>query len=163
MSDANPHSKQGQPAAAQAAADREARPRRGDFTHFLQITTRWMDNDVYGHVNNVVYYSYFDTAVNQYMIEQGVLDYAAGEVVQFVVESGCRYFSPIAFPQTVTAGIRVARLGNSSVRYEIGLFADDADEAAAFGHFVHVCVDRATQRPIALPAPLRAALEALAA
>jgi acyl-CoA thioester hydrolase len=170
MSDANPHSKQGQPAAAQAgaaqagaAADREARPRRGDFRHFLQITTRWMDNDVYGHVNNVVYYSYFDTAVNQYMIEQGVLDYAAGEVVQFVVESGCRYFSPIAFPQTVTAGIRVARLGNSSVRYEIGLFADEADESAAFGHFVHVCVDRATQRPIALPAPLRAALEALAA
>src|SRR5690606_3919133 len=114
----------------------EARPTRGDFRHFLPITTRWMDNDVYGHVNNVVYYSYFDTVVNQYMIEHGVLDYAAGEVIQFVVESGCRYFSPIAFPQTVTAGLRVARLGSSSVRYEIGLFADDADEAAAFGHFI---------------------------
>ena len=160
MSDPISRSKQGQ---ADPAADREARPRRGDSRHSLQITTRWMDNDVYGHVNNVVYYSYFDTAVNQYMIEQGVLDYTGGEVVQFVVESGCRYFSPIAFPQKVTAGLRVSRLGTSSVRYEIGLFADEADEAAAFGHFVHVCVDRETQRPVALPAPLRAALEALAA
>ena len=160
MSDANPQTKQGQPG---AAGEREARPTRGDFRHFLPITTRWMDNDVYGHVNNVVYYSYFDTVVNEYMIGRGVLDYAAGEVVQFVVESGCRYFSPIAFPQTVMAGLRVARLGNSSVRYEIGLFADDAEEAAAVGHFVHVCVDRKTQRPVALPAPLRAALQELAA
>jgi len=165
MKDANPQTEQGRPGAEQAgaAADGEARTRRGDFRHFLPITTRWMDNDAYGHVNNVVYYSYFDTVVNQYMIEKGVLDYANGEVVQFVVESGCRYYSPIAFPQTVTAGLRVSRLGNSSVRYEIGLFADDAHEAAAFGHFVHVCVDRATQRPVAMPAPLRAALEELAA
>jgi len=145
-----------------ADAAREQRPRRADFRHFVSITTRWMDNDVYGHVNNVVYYSYFDTAVNHYMIERGVLDYEAGDVIQFVVESGCRYFAGIAFPQTVVAGLRIARLGNSSVRYEIGLFADDEDEAAAFGQFVHVCVDRATRRPVSLPPALRAALEPLA-
>ncbi|MFA7666682.1 MAG: thioesterase family protein [Burkholderiaceae bacterium] len=135
--------------------------RRAGFPHFVSMGTRWMDNDAYGHVNNVVYYSFFDTAVNIYMLDHGVLDYAQGEVIQFVVESGCRYFAPIAFPQTVAAGLRVARLGNSSVRYEIALFVGDDDEAAAFGHFVHVCVDRRTQRPVALPAPLQAALEPL--
>lgn len=154
MSEAIPKTGEAPPAAAGAA-----RPVRADFRFFSPIATRWMDNDAYGHVNNVVYYSFFDTVVNHYMIGQGVLDYLAGEVIQFVVESGCRYFAPIAFPQIVTAGLRVARLGNSSVRYEIGLFVDDEDEAAAFGHFVHVCVDRRTQRPTAMPAGLRAALE----
>jgi acyl-CoA thioester hydrolase len=120
-----------------------------------------MDNDVYGHVNNVVYYGYFDTVVNRYLIERGVLDIHQGPVIGLVVESGCRYFAPLAFPQTVVAGLRVARLGNSSVSYEIGLFAEDSDTAAAQGHFVHVYVDRQTRRPCPLPAPLRQALAVL--
>jgi acyl-CoA thioester hydrolase len=131
---------------------------REAYGHFQMITTRWMDNDVYQHVNNVVYYSYFDTVVNQYLIEKGALDIEKGEVVGLVVETQCRYFSPIAFPQKVHAGIRVAHLGNSSVRYEVGLFRDDDALAAAQGHFVHVYVDRATNRPGPLPEKLRAAL-----
>ncbi len=139
-----------------------ARPtphRRADYPHHREIATRWMDNDAYGHVNNVVYYSFFDTAVNAWLIEQGALDIAAGAVVGFVVETGCHYFSPLAFPQPVSAGIRVAEVGRSSVRYEIAIFAADSDVAAAQGHFVHVYVDRATRRPVrALPAALAAAL-----
>ena len=135
--------------------------KRAAYGHFQMITTRWMDNDVYRHVNNVVYYSYFDTVVNQYLIEKGALDIANGTVVGLVVETQCRYFSPIAFPSKVHAGLRVAHLGNSSVRYEVGLFRDDEPFAAAQGHFVHVYVDRATNKPQELPAPLRAALEAL--
>lgn len=134
---------------------------RASYPHFLTITTRWMDNDVYQHVNNVVYYSYFDTVVNQYLIEQGALDIEKSTVVGLVVETQCRYFSPIAFPQKVNAGLRVAHLGNSSVRYEVGLFPDAAERAAAQGHFVHVYVDRATNKPVPLPAPLRAVLEPL--
>ena len=134
---------------------------RSAYPHFLLITTRWMDNDVYRHVNNVVYYSYFDTVVNQYLIEQGALDIEKSEVIGLVVETQCRYFSPITFPSKVHAGLRVAHLGNSSVRYEVGLFRDDAPLAAAQGHFVHVYVDRASNRPVPLPAPLRAALEPL--
>lgn len=134
---------------------------REAYAHFQVITTRWMDNDVYRHVNNVVYYSYFDTVVNQYLIEQGALDIEKSEVVGLVVETQCRYFSPIAFPSKVHAGLRVAHLGNSSVRYEVGLFRDDEQRAAAQGHFVHVYVDRATNRPVALPAALRAALTPL--
>jgi acyl-CoA thioester hydrolase len=118
-----------------------------------------MDNDAYGHVNNVVYYSYFDTVVNEYLIRTGVLDIEQGAVIGLVVETQCRYFSELSFPQTVHAGLRVARLGTSSVRYEIGIFADEQEEACAQGHFVHVYVDRHTRRPTALPAPLRAALE----
>lgn len=134
---------------------------RDAYRHFLTITTRWMDNDVYQHVNNVVYYSYFDTVVNQYLIEQGALDIERSSTVGLVVETQCRYFSPIAFPSKVHAGLRVAHMGNSSVRYEVGLFRDDAPEAAAQGHFVHVYVDRATNKPQALPAALRQALEPL--
>ena len=134
---------------------------RDAYRHFLTITTRWMDNDVYRHVNNVVYYSYFDTVVNQYLIEQGALDIERSSTVGLVVETQCRYFSPIAFPSKVHAGLRVAHMGNSSVRYEVGLFRDDAPEAAAQGHFVHVYVDRATNKPQALPAALRQALEPL--
>ncbi len=134
---------------------------RDDYVHFQVITTRWMDNDVYRHVNNVVYYSYFDTVVNQYLIEKGALDIESSDVVGLVVETQCRYFSPIAFPSKVHAGVRVAHIGNSSVRYEVGLFRDEATSAAAQGHFVHVYVDRSSNRPVALPAPLRAALTPL--
>ena len=134
---------------------------RDAYRAFREIPTRWMDNDVYGHVNNVVYYSYFDTAVNAHLIEAGALDIAGSPVIGLVVETQCRYASPIAFPDLVTAGIRVARLGTSSVRYEIGLFRNDAQTASAEGHFVHVYVDRATSRPVPLPDALRAALEPL--
>jgi acyl-CoA thioester hydrolase len=138
-----------------------ARPRR-HFAHFSPIHTRWMDNDVYGHVNNVVYYSFFDTAVNRYLIETGALDIHAGAVIGLVVETHCNYFAPLAFPQTVEAGLRVARLGRSSVHYEVGLFAEGEPLTAAAGHFVHVYVDRATRRPVpTLPPALRTALQAL--
>jgi acyl-CoA thioester hydrolase len=106
-----------------------------------------MDNDAYGHVNNVIYYSWFDTAVNAHLIEQGVLDIHQGETIGLVIETQCNYFAPLAFPQTIEAGIRVAKLGSSSVRYEVGLFAQGAPLTAARGHFVHVYVDRATQPP----------------
>ncbi|WP_241687835.1 thioesterase family protein [Janthinobacterium sp. 17J80-10] len=134
---------------------------RAAFAHFHQITTRWMDNDAYGHVNNVIYYSYFDTAVNEYLIGQGALDITKSEVIGLVVETQCRYFSSIAFPDTIHVGVRVAHLGNSSVRYELGIFRNDDDVAAAQGHFVHVYVDRVTNRPTALPQALRNALEPL--
>jgi acyl-CoA thioester hydrolase len=133
--------------------------RRSDYRHFLTIETRWMDNDVYGHVNNVVYYSFFDTAVNRYLLDEGVLDIRAGETIGFVVETSCTYEKPMAFPDRVTAGIRVARIGTSSVRYEIGIFRNDDDESAAHGHFVHVYVDRAATRPRPIPPPMLAALE----
>jgi acyl-CoA thioester hydrolase len=134
---------------------------KSDYRAFVPITTRWMDNDVYGHVNNVVYYSFFDTAVNQYLIEQGVLDIHGGAVIGFVVETSCQYQKPIAFPDRVSAGIRAAKIGNSSVRYEVGIFKNDEEDSVAHGYFVHVYVDRTTQRPTPLPAPLRAVLEAI--
>lgn len=134
---------------------------RQHFARFQTITTRWMDNDVYGHVNNVVHYSFFDTAVNRYLIESGALDIHAGEVIGLVVQTQCHYFQSIAFPQTVHAGLRVAQLGRSSVRYELGLFADDAPLSAAVGHFVHVYVARADRRPVAVPEAIRAALAPL--
>ena len=141
-----------------------ARPRperRDTYRAFRPITTRWMDNDQYGHVNNVVYYSWFDTAVNAHLIEQGVLDTASGTTIGLVVETQCQYFESLAFPQKVEAGIRVAHMGSSSVRYEVGLFAEGAPMTAAKGHFVHVYVDRATQRPVPLPANLKQVLEQL--
>jgi len=131
---------------------------RDRYRRFLTIPTRWMDNDVYGHVNNVVYYSYFDTVVNGYLISSGALDIERSQVIGLVVETQCRFFKPLAFPDTVHAGLRVARLGNSSVRYEIGLFRNDEDAAAAQGHFVHVYVDRETRRPAGLPEEMREAL-----
>ena len=136
---------------------------RADYPIFRSIPTRWMDNDVYGHVNNVVYYAYFDTAVNGLLIDAGVLDIRRSPVIGLVVETQCRYARPIAFPDLVMAGIRVGRLGTSSVRYEIGLFREEEETASAEGHFVHVYVDRATNRPVPLPGPLRAALEPLLA
>jgi acyl-CoA thioester hydrolase len=134
---------------------------RSAYRAFQTITTRWMDNDAYGHVNNVVYYSWFDTAVNGHLIAQGALDIETSPVIGLVVETQCYYFSSVAFPQRVTAGIRVAQLGRSSVRYEVGLFADDEEMTAARGHFVHVYVDRLTRRPVALPDALRDVVLAL--
>ena len=134
---------------------------REAYRAFRSITTRWMDNDVYGHVNNVVYYSWFDTAVNATLIEHGVLDIHGGQTIGLVIETQCNYFAPLAFPQTIEAGIRVARLGASSVRYEVGLFAQGEPLTAAKGHFVHVYVDRATRRPVPLPTALRQFLETL--
>jgi acyl-CoA thioester hydrolase len=135
--------------------------RRADFRYFTSITTRWMDNDVYAHLNNVVYYSFFDTVVNKYLVEAGVLDFVHGEVVGYVVDTRCSYFSQIAFPDTVHAGLRVAHVGNSSVRYEIGLFRNDEEAAAAQGEFVHVYVLRSSGRPTTLPPAFRSALAAL--
>lgn len=134
---------------------------RAGYKAFRTIGTRWMDNDPYGHVNNVVYYSWFDTAVNAHLIEQGVLDIHRGDTIGLVIETQCNYFAPVEFPQTVEAGLRVARLGTSSVRYEVGLFLRGEPLTAAKGHFVHVYVDRASRRPVPLPAPLKAVLEAL--
>ncbi len=134
---------------------------RDSYRHFRTIQTRWMDNDVYGHMNNVVHYSLFDTAVNGWLIENGLLDIHRGEQVGLVVETGCRYFDEMAFPDIVTAGIRVARLGTSSVRYEVGLFRNDEARASAEGFFVHVYVDRDTRRPKPLDDILRSALEAI--
>ena len=134
-----------------------SRPRpnyRDGYRVFRRIQTRWADNDIYGHVNNVAYYGWFDTAVNALLIERGALDIQHGQTVGLVVETHCNYFAPLAFPQTVEIGIRVAHAGTSSVRYEIGVFAEDAREAAAQGHFVHVYVDRETRRPVPLPGPL---------
>ena len=135
---------------------------RTDYKHLLTLETRWMDNDVYGHVNNVVYYSFFDTAVNRYLIEEGVLDIRDGATIGFVVETSCTYEKPIAFPDRVTAGIRVARIGSSSVRYEIGIFKNDDAHSSAHGHFVHVYVDRATERSRPIPEAMRAALDKIA-
>ena len=132
---------------------------RSTYRHFLSIPTLWMDNDVYRHVNNVVYYSFFDTAVNHYLIVENVLDIERSSVIGLVVETACQYFAPIAFPDRVEAGLRVAKLGNSSVRYEVGIFRSGEQSASAQGHFVHVYVDRATQRPTPLPEALRRALE----
>ncbi|MFT3856236.1 MAG: thioesterase family protein [Aquabacterium sp.] len=134
---------------------------RSAYAHFSTITTRWMDNDIYGHVNNVTYYSYFDTAVNRYLIEAGVLDIHDGEVIGLVIETHCNYFASLAFPKNVDAGIRVAHIGKSSVRYEIGLFDDGEPLSAASGHFVHVYVDRATRRPVPLPEAFVTALRKL--
>lgn len=134
---------------------------RSAYAAFRPIQTRWMDNDVYGHMNNVVHYSLFDTAVNGWLIENGALDPLGGAQVGLVVETGCRYFSELAFPDLVTAGLRVARIGTSSVRYEIGLFRGDAQAAAAEGFFVHVYVDRTSRRPMTLAPGLRAVLKTI--
>ena len=134
---------------------------RSAYRVFRTIGTRWSDNDAYGHVNNVVYYSWFDTVVNAHLIEHGVLDVQHGETIGLVAETRCNYFAALAFPQVVEAGLRVARLGSSSVRYELGLFAAGAPLTAARGHFVHVYVDRQSRRPVPLPEALKAVLEKL--
>ena len=134
---------------------------RSDYRFFQPISTRWHDNDVYGHVNNVTYYSYFDSAVNTYLIEVGGLDIHHGNIVGFVVSSSCDYFASIAFPDKIEVGMRVAKLGTSSVQYELAVFKVGDDEACAAGRFVHVFVDRTSNRPVAIPENLRAALTAL--
>ena len=139
----------------------DARPDRDDFAYRMPIATRWMDNDVYGHVNNVVYYSYFDTAINAWLIEQGGLDIHGGDVIGLCAESHCAFHAPLQFPGTVECGVRVGRLGRSSVRYELALFDDTSAPAAATGWFVHVFVDRRTRRPVELPVRLRESLERL--
>lgn len=134
---------------------------RAGYRHFLAIPTRWMDNDTYGHVNNVVYYSYFDTVINECLIRQGGLDIHDGAVVGLAIETFCQFHAPLSFPEVIDAGLRVGKLGRSSVRYEIGLFQQGQDAPAATGHFVHVFVERATQRPAAIPDSIRAVLGAL--
>lgn len=131
---------------------------RSEFQHFHTITTRWMDNDAYGHVNNVVYYSWFDTVVNQFLIVNGVLDIENSGVIGLVIETQCNYLASVAFPDLVSAGVSVSKLGNSSVRYEVGIFKNDENFASAQGHFVHVYVDRETRRPAAIPDNMRALL-----
>ncbi len=138
------------------------RASRAEYKHFLPIQTRWADNDIYGHVNNVAYYGFFDTIVNEYLVAAGVLDMHEGKTIGLVVETGCRYFAPIAFPDRLEGGLRVAHMGNSSVRYELAIFKEGGDEAVAEGHFVHVYVDRETRKPTSLPDAFRKALERLA-
>jgi acyl-CoA thioester hydrolase len=134
---------------------------RTAYPYFRRIPTRWMDSDVYGHVNNVVYYSYFDTVVNAFLVHEGGLDIESGKVIGLCVESQCRYLSPVAFPDLLDAGLRVAQIGRSSVRYEVAIFRVGERSAAAQGHFVHVFVDRKTRRPVDLPARMRKALTRL--
>ena len=138
-----------------------ARPTRDQYAVMRPIPTRWADNDVYGHVNNAAYYGFFDTAVNAWLIERGLLDTAASDAIGLVVETGCRYHTSLSFPETIEAALRVARLGTSSVRYELALFSEGEADAAADGHFVHVYVDRETRRPTPIPADIRTALEGL--
>lgn len=135
--------------------------RRAGFPHFLQVQTRWMDNDLYGHVNNVVYYSYFDTIINRYLIEAGGLDIHRAAIIAVAVETMCRFSKSFTYPEDIEAGLRVGHLGSSSVRYELALFAPGEDEPRAEGHFVHVFVDRASMKPVQIPERIRSALEAI--
>ena len=134
---------------------------RDEYPHSLVITTRWKDNDVYGHVNNVEYYSYFDTVINEYLIREGRLDIHAGQVIGVCAESHCEYHGPISFPESIDACLRVGKLGRASARYEIALFRQGEDEPVAVGWFVHVFVDRDSRRPVEIPQPLRGALDRL--
>ncbi|MBU0539697.1 MAG: acyl-CoA thioesterase [Gammaproteobacteria bacterium] len=142
-------------------SDKPAIPSRAEFPHFAEIQTRWHDNDVYQHINNVVYYSFFDTAVNQHLINSGALDIANSPAIGLVIETQCRYYSAVSFPDLVTVGIKVEHLGNSSVRYQTALFRNDEDSASAVGNFVHVYVDRKTNRPVSIPDNVRAVLATL--
>tara|TARA_R110001599_G_scaffold353823_1_gene599158 strand:- start:32192 stop:32623 length:432 start_codon:yes stop_codon:yes gene_type:complete len=136
-------------------------PSRADYKVFYPISTRWADNDIYGHVNNVTYYSYFDTAANRYLIEEGGLDIGDGSIVGYVVSSGCEYHAPITYPEPVEAGLRVDRMGNSSVQYGLAIFRQGGNEAVAHGHFVHVFVNRSENKSVPIPESLRTALEKL--
>lgn len=142
-------------------ADENQKETRARYRRFIPITTRWSDNDAYGHINNVTYYSYFDTAVNRHLIDGGALDVARSQEIGVVVETMCRFFMPLAYPQDIEAGLRLGRLGTSSVRYEIGIFKAGAAEAAAAGHFVHVYVRRSDFAVVPVPDPVRRAAEKL--
>lgn len=137
------------------------RPLLDEYPYVTTITTRWMDNDIYGHVNNVAYYSFFDTAANQFLIERGGLDIASGSIIGLVVESKCFYHAPLAYPQVVRAGVRVDKLGNRAVTYGIAIFPESDNRAAAHGHFVHVFVERGSRSPTPIPEPMRAALSSI--
>jgi acyl-CoA thioester hydrolase len=141
--------------------DAPSPPLRSTFPHVERLSTRWNDNDVYGHVNNVVHYMLFDTVINGWLIAEGGLDIHRGDVIGLCVESHCSYHSAVEFPAPIDAGLRAGKIGRSSIRYELGLFAPDAEEPAAHGWFVHVFVDRETRRPVELPAGIRAAMERL--
>jgi acyl-CoA thioester hydrolase len=138
------------------------RPSRSAYRYFTPITTRWADNDIYGHINNVAYYAFFDTAANIYLIREGGLDIANAPVIGVVVESKCNYHAPLTYPQSLVAGVRVDKLGTRSVTYGIAIFDEQSEVAAAHGHFVHVFVDRTTRTPVAIPPALRTALEKIA-
>ena len=140
---------------------REAPARRSEFRVWRRFTTRWADNDAYGHVNNTVFYQWFDSAVNAWLVEQAMLDIETGDPIALVVETRCAYFTPLAFPGEVDVGLRVVELGRSSIRYGIGVFGADQDSAAAQGDFVHVVVDRSSRRPVEIPAEWRSRLEAI--
>jgi acyl-CoA thioester hydrolase len=142
-------------------SDKATIPSRADFSHFSEMQTRWHDNDVYQHVNNVVYYSFFDTAVNQHLINSGALDIANSPAIGLVIETQCRYFSAVSFPDLIVVGIKVEHLGNSSVRYQTAIFRNDEDSASAVGNFVHVYVDRNTNKPVRIPDKVRSVLAAL--
>ena len=139
-----------------------SRSPQNDYKYFLDIQTRWNDNDMYGHINNAVYYMWFDTLVNDFLIENGLVNPQSSETIGLVVDTGCQYFAPLSYPETITAGLRAAKVGTSSVRYEIGLFRKDETESCAEGHFVHVYVDEKTRKPKAISADMRTRLEALA-
>lgn len=142
-------------------AERKPRDTQADYLFFHEIETRWMDNDIYGHVNNVVYYSYFDTAVAAFLVSKVGLYFQRTDAIGLVIETGCTYFESIAFPDRVKVGLRIVKLGNSSVKYEVGIFKNDGQEACAQGYFVHVYVDRQTNKPIAIPEDVRTALETI--
>lgn len=133
---------------------------RADYRRFLPITTRWMDNDVFGHVNNAAYYSFFDTAITHFLVRHGILTWKGGSHLLVVAENGCRYHSETAFPDRLTAGLRLAHLGARSIRHEVAMFRDEEEQAAAEGYFVHVCIDAETRRPAPLPDRWRQILEA---
>lgn len=141
----------------------KARSNRGDFKAWRTHSTRWADNDAYGHVNNVVYYEWFDSAVNAWLVGEGLLDIANGDPIALVVETRCTYWEPLAFPADVEVGLAIEHLGRSSMRYRIGIFAEGASKAAAEGHFIHVMVDRSSRRPSAIPEHWRTALETIRA
>lgn len=140
---------------------RPERTRRSDYRHFTPLTTRWADNDVFGHVNNVMYYNWFDTAVTGHLLEKQLMDPLAGDVQTLVVETACNYFASVAFPDRITIGIAITDLGTSSMRYAIGIFREDEDLASAQGHLIHVAVARATGRPVPLPDIMRQGLETI--
>ena len=139
----------------------DSAPTRADYKHFLRIPTRWHDNDVYQHVNNIIYYSFFDTVINEYLMREGGLDYEHGAIVGLAIETHCQFKKSIKFPQAIDAGLRIGKLGNSSVRYEVGIFIEGDDDCAAFGHFVHVFVTRPENKPTPIPPRLRDAMARL--
>ena len=141
--------------------NKDLKATRDRYPHFMTLHTRWSDNDIYGHVNNVTYYSYFDTVVNCFLIDAGGLDIQTGDAIGFAVETMCKFRQPLAYPEAIDAGLRVGKLGNSSVRFEIGIFRQGEDEASAAGHFVHVFVDRTSNKPIPIPDQIRRALESI--